>query len=209
MARRLLLAAATLIAAAALAAPAAADALTCAATTCDAAAGYFKLPYNPFEGLGAATTCTPCTAQAGGCAVTNGSCTECCYSRTCTNFDGRGNGYCPYAYVSKVSTTVAAADVDASANNPFTMCCEATTPNAFPHAKDTIVGAGGAPLGVQSVTGTGGDTNWGFDEDTALLPIASNKMKFTGMCFKARGRAAGRKQAGGRGRSAWRPVAPS
>ena len=86
--------------------------------------------------------------------------------------------------VSKADTTVKAADIDPANNNPFTMCCEDTTPNSFLHAKDTIVSNSGTPLGVQSVTGTGGDTNWGFDEDTSIVPITSNKKKFTGMCFK-------------------------
>jgi hypothetical protein len=76
---------------------AAAAQFSCAETTCAEADGYFKLPNNPFEGIGASTTCTPC-AQGDGCAVATGSCKECCYTRTCTNFDGRGTGYCPYGY---------------------------------------------------------------------------------------------------------------
>ena len=150
----------------------------CAATTCNNAAAYFSLPLLSPNHPSKVGQCTPCDGSK--CAQRAGSCNECCFQRTCTDFDGLGTDFCSWGYVSAPSTTISSSALAADYSNLYSVfkdtCCKNTPPNSFPSGDGLFAGA----VQAQSTQ----DTNWGFVEDTSNFPKVDNNGRYTGMCFK-------------------------
>lgn len=81
---------------------------TCDNTACDATKGYYPVPLSSNSHPSKTNTCSKCRTvaldgfcdpfgknAAGGDNTVDDTCQECCFQRTCTNFDGEGNGFCP------------------------------------------------------------------------------------------------------------------
>ena len=155
----------------------------CAGTTCNNAAAWFSLPLLSPKHPSKTGECTPC--DGGRCTQKAGSCNECCYQRQCTDLDGLGSEVCPWGYVSVPSTTISSSVLPADMSNLYgvfnTTCCTKTAPNSFPHGDGMFTGS------VQALSPA--NTNWGFVEDTSNLPTVAAQGRYTGMCFKVRGRA--------------------